>query len=85
MAFLPLLLILFLSVWRMPMPYRLTWGPVMLSWMVGALSVPIDFVKGPWFMFGMVIAAHSLYSKTAVPAEDAPPVEDLRAGLKVNP
>jgi len=44
------------AILRMPPPERKLWGAVMLSWLVGVMSLNWEYRKVTWLLFGLVAA-----------------------------
>lgn len=45
-----------LTIWRIPSPDRKLWAPLMLSWLVGVMSVNFEESKVTWLLFGLLAA-----------------------------
>jgi O-antigen ligase len=44
------------AILRMPLPERNLWGALMLSWLVGVMSLNWEYRKVTWLLFGLVAA-----------------------------
>jgi O-antigen ligase len=49
-----------LTIVRMPPPERKLWAVLMLSWLIGVMSLNWEYRKITWFLFGMMAAQRGL-------------------------
>ena len=60
------------AIARMPPPQRKLWAALMLSWLVGVMSLNWEYRKVTWLLFGLV-AAQSVGSRLRHRSSPAPP------------